>query len=109
MDDTQTTEVIPASLCRTMQDVRQEVDRLDRDIVALIARRSTYMSAAARIKTSRDGVHDDARIADVLAKVSASARQHDMPVSIARATYEALVAACIAYEFEQFDGLRKTG
>ena len=39
-----------ATNCETMDDVRYEIDRLDRDLVALLAERLSYIEAAGRIK-----------------------------------------------------------
>jgi isochorismate pyruvate lyase len=83
--------------CRDMTDVRQGVDEIDRMLVALIARRQGYMDAAARIKTDRNVVRDEARINDVLAKVKAEAEKRQM------------MECCIAYEFEVWDELRAPG
>ena len=56
---------LPPEACRTMAEVRQGVDALDRVLVELLARRQRYMDAAARIKPSRDAVRDEARIEQV--------------------------------------------
>ena len=60
--------------CQTMAEVREGVDALDRELVALLVKRQAYMTAAARIKQDRDAVHDEARIEDVVAKVIAEAQ-----------------------------------
>ena len=65
----------PARLCRNMTDLRAEIDRLDRALVAQLAERQSYIERAAEIKTDRNRVHDQARIDDVVAKVLATARQ----------------------------------
>jgi isochorismate pyruvate lyase len=95
-----------ADECQTMAEVRAEIDRLDRAIVALLAERTGFINAAARIKQERGAVRDEARKADVLAKVAAEAARLGMPASIAQACYEALVEASIAHEFERFDAKR---
>ena len=41
-----------------MEDIRAEIDRIDREIIALIGKRLQYVNAAARFKTSADGVKD---------------------------------------------------
>jgi len=51
-----------AATCQTMADVRYEIDRLDRVLVALIAERQSFMDAAARIKGHRGLVRDEARM-----------------------------------------------
>jgi len=61
--------------CATMAEVRAAIDDLDRQIVALIARRFGYMDAAARIKPDRASVRDELRKAEVIANVKAEARQ----------------------------------
>lgn len=97
--------VLPAD-CKTMDEVRDGVDRLDREIVALLGERFRYMGAAARIKPDRGAVRDEWRKADVLAKVEASAAEAGAPAERVAALYEALVEASIAYEFERFDQTR---
>ncbi|MBR9835469.1 MAG: chorismate mutase, partial [Alphaproteobacteria bacterium] len=56
---------------QSMQDVRYEIDRLDRELVKLLAERQSFMDAAARIKGSRAAVLDRPRIEDVVTKVLA--------------------------------------
>lgn len=95
--------------CRDMTDVRQGVDEIDRMLVALIARRQGYMDAAARIKTDRNVVRDEARINDVLAKVKAEAEKHGLSWAIAEPVWRQMMECCIAYEFEVWDELRAPG
>ena len=92
--------------CRDMTDVRAGVDEIDRMLVALIARRQGYMDAAARIKTDRNVVRDEARINEVLAKVRAEAAKHGLSWAIAEPVWRQMMERCIAYEFEVFDALK---
>ena len=92
--------------CRSMAEVRQGVDALDRALVALIAERQRYMDAAARIKPDRDAVHDDARIEDVVSKVLASAQAHHLSPDIAEPVWRTLIDRCIAHEFAVYDRTR---
>lgn len=93
--------------CRTMAEVRQGVDALDRALVQLIAERQGYMDAAARIKPSRSVVHDAARIEEVVDRVKAAATRAGLSHAIAEPVWRTLIARCIAYEFEEFDRLRE--
>ncbi|MBI1233663.1 MAG: chorismate mutase [Alphaproteobacteria bacterium] len=92
--------------CQTMAEVRDGVDTLDRQLVALIAERARYMEAAARIKPGRDTVRDDWRVNDVLTKVKAEAEKAGLPVSIAEPVWRELVERSIQYEFEVWDRTR---
>jgi isochorismate pyruvate lyase len=86
-----------------MAEVREGVDRLDEQIVALLAERFRYMEAAARIKPHREAVRDEARKAEVLGNVRSIAEREGSPVSPVLDLYERLVEASIAYEFDRFD------
>ncbi len=92
--------------CQSMSEVRAGVDALDRQLVALIARRQGYMDAAARIKADRNAVHDDARIEDVIAKVKAEAEAYGLSIDIAEPVWREMIRRCIAYEFERWDQMR---
>jgi isochorismate pyruvate lyase len=92
--------------CQTMVDVRAGVDEIDRLLVALIARRQGYMDAAARIKSSRSVVRDEARIAQVLRNVKAEAELHGLSWGIAEPVWRELMERCIAYEFDVWDATR---
>ena len=89
-----------------MAEVRTGVDALDRALVTLLAERQRYMDAAARIKPTRDRVHDEARIEEVVAKVKASARAAGLSEAIAEPVWRTLVDRCIAHEFEAWDRAR---
>jgi isochorismate pyruvate lyase len=89
-----------------MAEVRAEIDALDREIVALLADRLHYIDEAARIKQNRDQVRDEARIADVLAKVEAKARRGGADPKVIGAAYRALIEASIGHEYQEFDRLK---
>lgn len=100
------TRTLPPEDCRSMAEVREGVDALDRQLVALIARRARYMEAAARIKPSRAVVRDEWRIEDVISKVVAEAERTGLPRSIAEPVWRELVERSIAYELEVWDRTR---
>ncbi|MFC4292563.1 chorismate mutase [Sphingorhabdus arenilitoris] len=92
--------------CQTMADVRTGVDAVDRELIALLARRFGYMDAAARIKAERDAVRDEPRKAQVLANVRRAADDAGISADLAAQLWEILVEDSIAYELVQWDGLR---
>ena len=92
--------------CTTMAEVREGVDEVDQAIVDLLALRFGYMEAAARIKKTRGEVRDEARKADVLAKVDAAADEAGLDRDLVAGLYEQLIEASIAHELEEFDRLR---
>ena len=92
--------------CKTMRDVRDGVDALDRELVSLLARRFGYMRAAARIKQDREDVRDEARKTAVIEAAKAEALAHGVPVGLVADFWDRLVEASIAYELEEWDRLR---
>ena len=93
----------PPEDCQTMAQVRAGVDALDRELVALFARRFAYMRAAARIKPERGMVRDEARKTAVIAAAGIEAERLGAPAERIAALWEVLVESSIAYELERFD------
>jgi len=91
--------------CANMAEVREAIDAIDRDLVALLADRLHFIAEAARIKQNRDLVRDDVRVADVLAKVRQTAEQKGTDADLIVAVFRELVERSIAREFQLFDGL----
>jgi isochorismate pyruvate lyase len=92
--------------CSDMAEVRVGVDATDRALMELLDRRFGYMRAAARIKTDRGVVRDEARKAQVIANVRADAAERGLPADALAAIWEQLVEASIAYELIEWDRIR---
>jgi isochorismate pyruvate lyase len=86
-----------------MPEVRDEIDRLDRELVKLLSERQRYIERAAEIKSDRAAVRDEERINDVVGKVLKEARRAGLSVEIAEPVWRTLVDRSIAYEFKKFD------
>ncbi len=97
------TDILSGPDCTTMTEVRAGVDALDRELVALLARRFGYMDAAARIKPERGHVRDEARKAAVIANARTEAERLGLPGDVIADLWERLVEASIAYELAAFD------
>ena len=100
------TEIRDPQHCTTMAEVRLGVDDVDRQLVALIARRFGYMDAAARIKPDRAAVRDEWRKADVKAKVDRAAEAAGVDRQLMGRLYEDLIETSIAHELQEFDRTR---
>ncbi len=68
--------------CETLDEVRANIDRLDRQIVALIAERGKYVEQAARFKATPDAVFDEARFNQIISKVRALANDAGTSVDV---------------------------
>ncbi|MDQ3080539.1 MAG: chorismate mutase [Pseudomonadota bacterium] len=92
--------------CTVMTQVRAGVDEIDRQLVALLARRFSYMDAAARIKPTRNAVRDEWRKADVKGKVDAAAAAKGVDRALVERLYEDLIETSIAHELSRWDVIR---
>lgn len=90
----------PADHCVRMEEVREEIDRLDRILVGLIAERQGYIEAAGRIKPRADEVRLQWRIDDVLSKVLAEAEKQGLSKRIAEPVWREMINRCIDHEHE---------
>lgn len=93
--------------CNSMAEVRAGVDDVDERLVALLAWRFSYMAAAARIKTGRETVRDEARKAQVIANARRHACAAAVPEAVVAELWEMLVEASISYELALFDNRAK--
>ncbi len=100
-------------LCADLADVRANIDRLDDEIVRLIAERAMYVKDAARFKRDAFQVSAPARQAQLFEKARALAERHNRGFSnleqVVDATYRAMVAAFIANEQTYFDTMKDVG
>jgi len=90
-----------------MAELRAEIDRLDRMLVELLSQRQRYIERAAEIKAHREQIRDEARIADVLEKVTAAAKKSGLKPEIARAVWRELMENSIALEMICFEELQR--
>ncbi len=88
--------------CATLGEVRDNIDRLDRQIIALMAERGQYVAEAGRFKADPAAVSAPARVEAILAKVKTMAREDGLAESVAERSYRAMIAAFEDYEREEW-------
>jgi 3-deoxy-7-phosphoheptulonate synthase len=84
----------PLRPAATLGDVRASIDRVDRDIVDLLAARREYALQAARLK-SAGAVKDPAREAQVLSNVTALARCRGLEPALVETLYRDLMSGFV--------------
>ena len=92
-------------LCANLAEVRENIDRLDRQIVALMAERGRYVKDAARFKRDAFQVSAPQRQQEVLGKVKALAEKEGAYPEVVEAAYRALIAGFIAREQQDHLGM----
>jgi isochorismate pyruvate lyase len=92
-------------LCGNLAEVRENIDRLDREIVALLAERGRYVKDAARFKRDAFQVSAPQRQQEVIDKVKALAEEKGAYPEVVEAAYRALIAGFIAREQQDHLGM----
>jgi isochorismate pyruvate lyase len=82
----------------SLDDVRDAIDRIDDQIVALLAQRQEQVEAAATFKADDAAVRAPDRRAALLARVRERAVEEGADPDVVTATYTAMVDAFIALE-----------
>ena len=88
--------------CESLDQVRAEIDRIDAQIVPLLAERGGYVLAAARFKTQAAEVPAPQRVEQVVAHVRALAEAHGALTEVVERTYRAMIAAFIEAEMRHW-------
>ena len=96
-------------LAANLGEIRAHIDRLDAQIVTLLAERGRYVKDATRFKRDRHQVAAPSRQQAVIDRVRMLAQASGLPAAVAEAAYRALIAAFVAEEQTYFDQTEPTG
>lgn len=94
--------------CSSLEEVRTNIDAIDRQIVALIAQRGGFVAQAAHFKQSTTDVRAPQRVEQVVAKARTLARELGANADVIEAVYRAMISAFIEAELAEFKSLRST-
>jgi isochorismate pyruvate lyase len=79
--------------CESLAQVREQIDRIDAQIVQLLAERGGYVLAAARFKRSAAEVRAPQRVEQVIARVRALAEQRGAMPDVVERIYREMIEA----------------
>lgn len=84
--------------CRTIEEVRSEIDRIDRAIIEAVAQRRGYVHAVMRFKRSEDDVHAHERQRQMLATRREWATEQGLSPDLVEGLFRSMVDHFIAEE-----------
>jgi len=87
--------------CRSMDEVRAEIDRIDQSLVDLIGERFAYVDRAWQLKQSPAEARVPWRIQQVIDKVRARAAAKNLPPELAEALWRQMIGWFVQYEEEK--------
>ncbi|MES2995981.1 MAG: chorismate mutase [Verrucomicrobiota bacterium] len=87
--------------CTSLEEVRVNIDRIDRQIVACLAERGSYVKQAAKFKKSADDVKAPQRVEQVIGKVVALAGELGANPVVTEQIYRAMISGFINAELAE--------
>ncbi len=88
----------PPAQCQNKEDVRVEIDRIDRALLSLFAERHAYVTRMAEIKTDPHEAYDKARIEAIVATLRERALALDLDEDQAELIWRTLIDWNVNYE-----------
>ena len=94
-------------VCNSLDEVRANIDRIDSEIIRLIAQRGEYVAQAAAFKKSETAVRDSSRVEAVVQKARKTAEQYGTSPDLIEAVYRELISRFINSAMSDFNGAAK--
>jgi len=93
-----------AARIESLEDIRREIDSIDRDIVGLLGRRSGLVKRAASFKKDQEQVKAPERVAAMMMARRTWAREAGLGEDFVEELFRRMVQYFIAGELEIFSG-----
>jgi len=88
--------------CTTLEEARDNIDSLDKEIVTLIAKRNDYIKEIAHFKASVDEVKAEERISAVISHVREQAISLDLSPNLITDIYVRMIDGMVENEIAEF-------
>lgn len=88
--------------CESLDQVRENIDRIDNEIIKLIAERGIYVAQASAFKKNEDGVKDTNRVEKVIEKVRAKADEYGADPDMVETLYREMISRFVNMEMDEF-------
>ncbi len=88
--------------CKSLDEARVEIDKVDNKIVELIALRNNYIKQIAHFKNSIDEIKSEDRIADVISRARAKAIELDLSPNLINDIFIRLIDDMVESEIAEF-------
>ena len=95
------------TICNSIDDVRLNIDRIDFQLVSLIAERAQYVKQAAKFKKNTTEVKASDRVEQVINKVVTQANELKAPPAVVEAIYRTMIDQFIKTELEEHKSLNQ--
>jgi len=92
--------------CNSLEEARKEIDKIDDQIVDLIAARNAYIRQIAHFKNSIDEIKAKDRIDDVINRMRSRAIELDLSPNLINDLYIRMIDAMVDTEVAEFQNAK---
>jgi len=92
--------------CNSLEEAREEIDKIDDKIVELIATRNAYIKQIAHFKKSVDEIKAKDRIDDVINRMRAKAIELDLSPNLINDIYIKMIDAMVESEVAEYQNAK---
>jgi len=92
--------------CETLEEARAEIDKIDDQIVELIAARNAYIKQIAHFKKSIDEIKAKDRIDDVINRMRSRAIELDLSPNLINDLYIRMIDAMVDTEVAEYQNAK---
>ena len=89
--------------CKNLEEVRDNIDRIDNEIIKLIAERGIFVKQASKFKKDRQDVKAPNRVEAVLNKVRTLSIKYGANPDMIEKLYREMIAGFVKMEMNEFD------
>ncbi len=89
--------------CSSLKEVRTNIDRIDSEIIRLLAERTKFVKAASTFKKNEEGVKDPKRVEAVIETVRKKAETCGADPDMAEALYREMISRFVRMEMQEFN------
>jgi len=93
--------------CNSLEETRTEIDKLDNQIVELIAARNAYVKQLAHFKNSVDEIKSEDRITDVISRARAKAIELDLSPNLINELFIRMIDEMVENEISEFKNAQR--
>ncbi len=92
--------------CKTLDETREEIDKVDEQIITLIAKRNNYIKQIAHFKTSIEEVKAEERISAVISRAREQAISLELSPNLINDLYVRMIDAMVESEVAEFQNAK---
>lgn len=96
--------------CQDISSIRKEMDRINNDILRLLAERTAYVKQAGNLKSKTTKIADDRqRVADQERKIFDKSVELGLPIEISLPAFKVIMETSIQFQQQYIDHLSLEG